>query len=516
MNISTRRLTLAILITSLEEDMRALIINHIYPNRDINILLTHDEYEKVKTRRKKANDITDEEVTEIELFDFLDFSDAFQIINRFSSDLTKSQVKYFKRNAGNLEKLAQIRNRVMHTRPLDFDDYPNVTDYCKRAIREHPEIWLKLDDVIKNLKNPSYLHDVDLKIDDDGLNNISHNLPLPDFDDTGFIGRNENIEHVQKAINGRYPVITIVGEGGVGKTAIVLKIAYDLLDDPNCKFDAIIWSSAKKNILTPTGIREINTSINNSLDLFREASEKGLDESGSQDPIADLKTYMEEFNILLILDNLETVLDNKLRDFIQEIPDGNSKVLITSRIGLGAYDFPIKLPPLSEKEATHYFRALIRAHDLSEFRSHPSQEVKRYCKKLKYNPLFIKWFVLAIKSGTRPEVAINNQSLALEYCLGNVYQHLDENSKSILEIFLVLTKNLTMAVLSYISSYEIHEIENALSQLLTFGLIDMVKDNPEINDETGYKLSVLARSYLSQFHPPGYDSQQIIQKNIIN
>ena len=460
--------------------MRALIKNHIYPNRDINKLLTSDEYEKVIQRRKRDNDITDDEISEIELFDYLDFFDAFQIINRFSSDLTKSQAKFFRRNAGNFEKLAQIRNRVMHTRPLDFDDYPNVTDYCKRAIREHSEIWLKLGDVVESLKNPSYLHEVDLKIVDDVVNKTSHNLPLPDFDDTGFIGRHQNIERVQKTINGRFPVITIIGEGGVGKTAIVLKIAYDLLDDPNCEFDAIIWSSAKTNTLTPTEIKEINTSINDSLDLFREASEKGLDESGSQDPIADLTSYMEEFNILLILDNLETVLDNKLRDFIQNIPDGNSKVLITSRIGLGAYDVPIKLPPLSEKEATHYFRALIRAYDLPEFRNHPSQEVKRYCKKLKYNPLFIKWFILTIKSGTRPEVAINNQRLALKYCLDNVYQHLDENSKSILEIFLVLTKNLTIAVLSYISSYEIHEIENALSQLLTFGLTEMVKDNPEI------------------------------------
>ena len=510
MNISTPRLILYALISSIEEDMRDLIIHQISPNREINILFAQDELQKAILRRKKNSEITDDVVDDNELFDFLDFSDAFQIINRFSSDLTKSQAKYFKRNAKNLEKLSQVRNRVMHSRPLVFDDLPDVTDFSNRAIRELPDIWVKLSNTVENLKSPGYLHELDVRFDD-VVDKVSHNLPLPDFDDTGYIGREEDIERIQKAIKGPYPVITILGEGGIGKTAIILKIAYDLIDDPNCDFDAIVWSSAKRNILTSTEIREIHTNINNSLDLFREASQKGLNESGSQNPTADLKEYMEEFNILLILDNLETVLDSKLRDFVQEIPAGKSKILITSRIGLGAYEFPINLPPLSEKEASQYFRSLIRAYNLSDFRRHPSHEVKRYCKKLKYNPLFIKWFVRAVKSGIRPEVAINNQGLALEYCLGNVYQHLDENSKSILEIFLVLTKNLTLAVLSYISTYEIHEIENVLSKLLTFGLIDMVKDNPEINDVTSYKLTVLARGYLSQFHPPSNDRQQIIQ-----
>ena len=512
MNISIQRLTLYALIASIEEDLRALIINHIFPNRYINNLLTQEEYEKVIRRRKNDAELTNDEFIDNELLDFLDFADAFQIINRFSSDLTKPQAKFFKRNAANLQKLAHVRNRVMHTRPLVFDDLPFVTDFCERAVRELPDVWLKLNNEIENLENPSYLHDVSLTIDDHAIDKVSHNLPLPDFDDTGFIGRNEYVDHIKKTINGPYPVITIIGEGGIGKTAIILKVAYDLIDEPNCKFDAIVWSSAKKNVLTSIEIKEIQTNINNSLDLFREATEKGLDENESLDPAADLKIYMEGLNILLILDNLETVLDDKLRNFVQEIPAGNSKVLITSRIGLGAFDFPIKLPPLSEKEAVQYFRALIRANALSNFRRLPSDEVKRYCKKLKYNPLFIKWFVLAIKSGTRPEAAINNQSLALEYCLGNVYQHLDEKSKSILVIFLVLTKNLTIPELSYVSAEQIHEIENALSQLLTFGLIEMVKESPEINDETGYKLSGLARSYLAQFHPPSRTNKDTIQK----
>ena len=74
MNLSTQRLTLYALITSIEKDMRALIVNHIYHNRYINNILTQEEHEKVTKRRNKDAEVADGEIIDDELFDFLDFS----------------------------------------------------------------------------------------------------------------------------------------------------------------------------------------------------------------------------------------------------------------------------------------------------------------------------------------------------------------------------------------------------------------------------------------------------------
>src|SRR5208282_4709740 len=57
---------------------------------------------------------------------------------------------------------------------------------------------------------------------------IPHNLPLPDFDDTGFLGRPKDRKEVSNHLVSPHPVVTIVGEGGVGKTALALRCLYDL------------------------------------------------------------------------------------------------------------------------------------------------------------------------------------------------------------------------------------------------------------------------------------------------
>ena len=35
-------------------------------------------------------------------------------------------------------------------------------------------------------------------------------------------------------------ILSIIGDGGIGKTAIVLKLLYDLLDEENCKWELIL------------------------------------------------------------------------------------------------------------------------------------------------------------------------------------------------------------------------------------------------------------------------------------
>lgn len=45
---------------------------------------------------------------------------------------------------------------------------------------------------------------------------------------------------------GGFPVISIVGEGGVGKSALALKVAYELIDKDS-PFDAVVGSHRKQH-----------------------------------------------------------------------------------------------------------------------------------------------------------------------------------------------------------------------------------------------------------------------------
>ncbi|MGH4021865.1 MAG: ATP-binding protein [Pseudonocardiaceae bacterium] len=94
---------------------------------------------------------------------------------------------------------------------------------------------------------------------------------MPDFDETGFFGRRQQVNRVKRIINGAYPVVSILGDGGIGKTSVALKVAYELLDDQNGKFDAIVWVSAKATVLTAHEIKRINGAIEDSLGPFRQS-----------------------------------------------------------------------------------------------------------------------------------------------------------------------------------------------------------------------------------------------------
>src|SRR5690606_12594689 len=64
---------------------------------------------------------------------------------------------------------------------------------------------------------------------------VVHNLPVPEFDETGFIGRRQEAKELLRMLfDRRYPVITVLGPGGAGKTALAVKALYDLIDDPKC------------------------------------------------------------------------------------------------------------------------------------------------------------------------------------------------------------------------------------------------------------------------------------------
>jgi predicted ribonuclease YlaK len=59
----------------------------------------------------------------------------------------------------------------------------------------------------------------------------SHNLPPRNF--TTLLGRDADKDRVLQALESRYPLITIEGFAGVGKTSLALEVAYKVL--PNLR-----------------------------------------------------------------------------------------------------------------------------------------------------------------------------------------------------------------------------------------------------------------------------------------
>lgn len=220
----------------------------------------------------------------------------------------------------------------------------------------------------------------------------------------------------------------------------------------------------------------------------------------STNPVDDIIEYLQEFRILLILDNLETVKDARIDDFLDRLPAG-SKVLITSRIGLGEFERRLRLDSLEEHDSVRLVQALARIRGLDVLVNANRETLARYCRRMKNNPGFLKWFISAVQTGKRPEQILDQPGLFLDYCMSNVYEYLAVDSRALVEILQVITQQLGQAELAFLGGYEVIPLQRALYQATATNMVRMGTVGAGSAAETKYSLSELARDYLAKHHP---------------
>jgi hypothetical protein len=166
-----------------------------------------------------------------------------------------------------------------------------------------------------------------------------HNLPPRDYE--YFVGRQKELVELRRLLGPRSRafVVTIDGIGGIGKSSLALETAHSFVDQypqlsEEDRFDAIVWVSAKRTYLTPDGIRERHQVFRTIEEVFATIA-RVLDYPAIIRARADgqrviVEQALREQRTLLVLDNLETVDDEKLLDFLHELPEP-TKALITTR-----------------------------------------------------------------------------------------------------------------------------------------------------------------------------------------
>lgn len=504
MSSSLSRLTLYALISSLEEDMRDLLCRFPASAMGTKDFFSKDLHETLLNRAgsEPLGDSTPPDTSM--LIEYIDFGDLFSLTRRHIAHFPERYGQQVKNLQQDLDRLILTRNRVMHSRPLEFDDLARTSQLTDVLLQEKM-LWPKLSESVLTLQR-SPESALRLKIPQlTEPTKILHNLPLSDFDETGFIGRRSILNNLIKACHGPYPVITVVGEGGLGKTSLALKAAYEILDSDSTKFEVIIFVTAKATQLTVNEISRVKGAINSSLGLM-EAAVDVLGGKESPSPIEDLKELLNTFKILLIIDNLETVLDNHLKDVLSDLPFG-SKVLITTRIGLGAFEYPVQLEGLSDPEAVQLLRATAEVRGCARLTKVSNEKLATFCRRMRNNPLHIKWFVSAVQVGKRPEEVLADETLFLKFCLSNVFDQVGDNARSIIRALLSLGGSYTVAELSYLTSIGEDDLLRAVQELMRTNMFLMTSSHLGNTYESSYELSQLARAYLSKFYPAGKEKQ---------
>ncbi len=186
------------------------------------------------------------------------------------------------------------------------------------------------------------------------------NLPQRSY--SRFVGRQAEFQKLLQLMlpspRSRHFLVTIDGIGGVGKSALVLELAYYYRDNyeklpPTERFEAIIWVSAKRTLLTARGIQARPQTFNNLDDLYREIATVLESPAIIQSEPAQRRGLVERAltyqRTLLIIDNLETVDDEELLTFLRELPEP-TKAIVTTRHRLDIA-YPLRLSGMSHEDA---------------------------------------------------------------------------------------------------------------------------------------------------------------------
>ncbi len=493
-------------ISALEIDLREFLILHVMPIIDQGSLLPSTTQKKATERFLKDNpDLAPDQAT---LLDYIDLDDEINAIQKHDKKLDSTTRTYIKKYYIGFIGLIPIRNRVMHSRPLEYDDLMKVSNLASGLIHSHRTLWSNLRTTSQRLKqDPDFAATLNIPDAADDTTNILHNLPQPEFDDTGFIGRERELSDLKRALASSYPVVTVIGEGGLGKTALALKACYDLLDDNHAGYDAIVWTTAKTTKLTLHEIHVIEGAVSSSLGIIESATSV-LGRQDGASALNDLIMHLKYNKILLVIDNLETVIDQTIRDLVSRIPKG-SRILFTTRIGLGAYEFPVPILPLSAKDAAFYFRITARVWGMNDLASAAPQLIDGYCDYLQKNTLFIKWFIQSLRAGKRPTALITDPSLFLRFCLQNVFNVLPAISKTLAGTLASLNEAQTIASLAFYTGLDSISIQSALSKLITSNLVVAVRA-ANSQDEERYTLSTLSQMYIRKFIRPSTEEQRML------
>ncbi|MGW6732309.1 NB-ARC domain-containing protein [Streptomyces sp. NPDC055013] len=167
------------------------------------------------------------------------------------------------------------------------------------------------------------------------------NLPSPDYAE--LFGRDREMDRIISVLrpypHSQHAVVALDGIGGSGKSALALEVArYYVVNhlklDRSERFDAVIWVSAKENLLTARGT-QIRPWRHRTLDDIFETiaiclGREDITRAPEDHRVEIVRNALKRQRTLLIVDNMETINDVSVESFLRELP-APTKAIVTTR-----------------------------------------------------------------------------------------------------------------------------------------------------------------------------------------
>jgi tetratricopeptide (TPR) repeat protein len=220
---------------------------------------------------------------------------------------------------------------------------------------------------------------------------IPNNLPRLQ----SFFGREAELAQIREALDPdtRTWGALIDGPGGMGKTSLAVRAAYDCTPD---EFKRIVFVSVKNRELDDDGVRELGIFVLPGFlemlnELSRELGRADITKSPEDERIRLLLEALRNEQALLILDNLESLPRpdrDRLFTFVKRLPQG-CKAILTSRRRIGSGSEELILQKLSQEAALETLADLAKHNQLLK-RTKKKERIALY-EQTAGNPLLLRW-----------------------------------------------------------------------------------------------------------------------------
>jgi hypothetical protein len=163
-------------------------------------------------------------------------------------------------------------------------------------------------------------------------------------------------------MNDHHRIVTLVGRGGIDKTALALSVAYQVAEER--RFEALLWFSARDIDLMPEGPRPVRQRVFTKTDIAKEFVKLVEPAEASSNRFSSLEYFEQALResptgdpYLFVFDNFETVQNPvELATWIDTYIRSPNKALITSRFRQFKADYPVEVPGMEFSEARQLIR----------------------------------------------------------------------------------------------------------------------------------------------------------------
>jgi hypothetical protein len=175
---------------------------------------------------------------------------------------------------------------------------------------------------------------------------------------TGYVNRITLQRDLRDALlDDRHPIVTLVGRGGIGKTALALSVLHEIVGSE--RFGAAVWLSARDIDLLPEGPKLVSANVLSLKDMAKEFV-RLMEPQDAKGRGFDHVTYFAnalakspiDFPVIFAFDNFETVRGpGELYAFLDTHIRLPNKILITTRSRDFKADFPVDVTGMTEEES---------------------------------------------------------------------------------------------------------------------------------------------------------------------